>query len=138
MQAVKVVIEGGVDGPTWEHQPVLELHVLDTTGFVLYTLVKVGGGGWLGVAVGLAGVHPCAAQCCAVQCCWEDVPCCAATARTMPLALLAVLRGMRHAPHFTRWRHALRLSRCWTVLCCAVLLAGTVPRQGAVLPHRQD
>ncbi|KAI3424245.1 hypothetical protein D9Q98_009601 [Chlorella vulgaris] len=40
-QAVKVVIEGGVDGPTWEHQPVLELHVLDTTGFVLYTLVKV-------------------------------------------------------------------------------------------------
>ena len=53
VQAVVVEIKGGVDGPTWEHQPVLELDVESTAGFILYTLVKVPGGGW---GTGEAGV----------------------------------------------------------------------------------
>ena len=43
MQDVKLGIEGGVGGPTWQAPPMVELPVADTRGFVQYTLVKVGG-----------------------------------------------------------------------------------------------
>lgn len=43
MQEVKLAIEGGVGGPTWQAPPMVELAVADTRGFVQYTLVKVGG-----------------------------------------------------------------------------------------------
>jgi len=39
-----VDIKGGVNGPTWEHSPFLDIWVASTAGFVQYTLVKVSRG----------------------------------------------------------------------------------------------
>jgi hypothetical protein len=41
VQDVRVAIEGGPHGPSWTHQPLLQLPVVSTAGFVPYTLVKV-------------------------------------------------------------------------------------------------